>query len=198
MGDNPAVNEWERYTATYPDRESVSGPGSTLDFTTGLREWLPTLFTQYDIRSVLDAPCGDFHWLSHVDLTGIDYLGWDVQPALIERNKTAHPGKTFDCVNLLTKRIIPTVDLILCRDLFAHLPDKHVSSVLAKFTKSGSRYLLATNFDVENTSDNPYDSDGFYYRPVNLCAPPFNMPTPLHTLDEPGPEPGRHMALWEL
>jgi hypothetical protein len=44
----------------------------------------------------------------------------------------------------------------------------------------------------------PTDQNGFYYRPANLCAPPFDMPTPINILAEPGPESGRYMALFEL
>src|SRR5262249_32666360 len=46
--------------------ESFSGPGSTLEYTQVLRRELPKLFEQFAIRSVFDAPCGDFKWMKHV------------------------------------------------------------------------------------------------------------------------------------
>lgn len=197
MGHSAQVSDWERYTATFPDRESVSGPGSTLKFTRGLRLWLPELFGRYEIRSILDAPCGDGNWLSRVDLRGKDYLGWDIQPGIVADNIRRY-GPYFQCVNLLTKRVIPAADLILCRDLFAHLTDEQITKVLTKFRRSGSRFLLATTFGGDNTFDSDTDADGFPYRPINLCVNPFSLPEPLEAIDEPGPEVGRRMALWAL
>lgn len=184
--------EWDEYTrrARAAGAETVCGPGSTLRFTEPLRHWLPILLAKHSIHSILDAPCGDFNWLRHVNLTGVDYTGWDINPPA---------GKQFERVNLLTKRTIPTVDLIMCRDFFAHIPDEFIAKLLLKFKKSGSRFLLATTFDTTNGyGPNPTDQDGFYYRPVNLEAPPFNLPAPVDALGEPGPEHSRKMGLFAL
>jgi hypothetical protein len=49
-----ANNEWG-------GSESRSGTGSSLDITKRLRMELPFLFLKYDIKSILDIPCGDFN-----------------------------------------------------------------------------------------------------------------------------------------
>ena len=54
--------------------ESRSGPGSMLVETETLRKQLPMLLREIGARSLLDIPCGDFRWLSEVDL-GVPYLG---------------------------------------------------------------------------------------------------------------------------
>lgn len=191
--------EWERYTRSQAGRETVCGPGSTLAFTAALRDWLPTLITKYGITSILDAPCGDHHWMAEVDLTGVDYHGIDLQDRLIRHNQRTHRRRRFTQGNLLTTTTLPAADLILCRDFFAHIPDRYVAEVLQRFRASGAKYLLATNFHRGRVAaDEPYDQDGFYYRPVSLTAPPFSLPRPIETLDEPGPEKGRHMALFRL
>lgn len=41
--------------------ESVSGQGSTVENTFKLRRQLPELFDKFEIRSIFDAPCGDFN-----------------------------------------------------------------------------------------------------------------------------------------
>src|SRR5215204_2321496 len=43
--------------------ESVSGPGSELATTAEVRQGLSTLLTDLSIKSMLDAPCGDFNWI---------------------------------------------------------------------------------------------------------------------------------------
>jgi hypothetical protein len=51
----------------WKSEESVSGQGSTLDATIGIRTALPKLFDRFHVKSLLDIHCGDFNWLSKVD-----------------------------------------------------------------------------------------------------------------------------------
>lgn len=181
--------------------ETVNGPGSTLELTAELREHLPIVLANYDIRTMLDAPCGDWNWMRHVDLGDVDYTGWDVEPTLVGENadRFGDFNRVFECVNLLTVDEIPPVDLILCRDFFIHLPNKQICAVLDKFVASGSRYLLTTTFpDAGNDKDCPAaghdDRPGYWARPVNLCAPPFKFPEPTYVIAEPH----RFVALFDL
>ena len=59
-------------------RESVSGKGSDRDQTQSLVTELPKLFSKYGVCSVLDVPCGGFHWMQQVDLSGVRYVGGDL------------------------------------------------------------------------------------------------------------------------
>ena len=61
------LDDWNAKDASGDDA-SVSGPGSTLDATFALRTALPTLITDLNIRTILDAPCGDCRWIRHADL----------------------------------------------------------------------------------------------------------------------------------
>jgi hypothetical protein len=49
-------NDWK-------NDESVSGNGSTLDATEGVRRELPRLFAKFHVKSLLDIPCGDCNWI---------------------------------------------------------------------------------------------------------------------------------------
>ena len=49
--------------------DSISGPGSDLTQTKILIETLPKLLEEYKIKTMLDIPCGDFYWMSNVDLS---------------------------------------------------------------------------------------------------------------------------------
>jgi hypothetical protein len=68
--------------------ESRSGNGSELKNTIKLRSELPYLFVKYNIKSILDIPCGDFNWMKEVDLTNIEYKGADIVESLINLNNT--------------------------------------------------------------------------------------------------------------
>jgi len=60
------------------DKESRSGPGSTLAQTEAIRSKLPEILEEFHIHSILDIPCGDFNWIKEVNLDSISYIGADI------------------------------------------------------------------------------------------------------------------------
>ncbi len=101
----------------WADQESVSGRGSTLARADVIRRELPALLESVSAKSLLDAPCGDFNWMRHVNLQGIEYLGSDVVRELIARNNLLYggAGRNFGVLDI-TSDALPRVDVILCRD----------------------------------------------------------------------------------
>ena len=63
--------------------ESPSGKGSTLAATASIRQALPKLVASFEIRSMLDIPCGDAHWMSQVRMNLNRYIGADVVADLV-------------------------------------------------------------------------------------------------------------------
>src|SRR3712207_7875432 len=58
------------YTTLFrSSHESYSGRGSELGATESLRSYLPQLFERLNIKTFLDAPCGDWNWMRQVDLS---------------------------------------------------------------------------------------------------------------------------------
>ena len=104
----------------WSETESVSGPGSTLEETEPIRRDLPSLLKELDATSLLDLPCGDFHWMQHTDLAGIDYIGGDLVGELIERNQAQHArdGVSFRKLTWCTtncRRSMPSfAETVLC------------------------------------------------------------------------------------
>lgn len=180
---------------SWADPESVSGRGSTLARTSVVRTELPRLLEGLGAKTLLDAPCGDFNWMRHVDLGGVAYLGGDVVPELIARNRLRYGDAGRDFVVLdITKDEAPRADAVLCRDCFIHLSFRHIRAAVANFRRSGSTYLLATTHtNVRENTD--IESGGGHY--VNLQLPPFNFPEPLQLITE-DPELGKCLGLWRL
>ena len=177
------------------DAESLSGRGSGTVATDAIRRELPILFARYGIRSLLDAPCGDFHWMKHVVGSLNRYVGVDIVPRLIEQNASLYGTDTvsFVCADIATDRL-PRADAVLCRDCFIHLPTRLIRRALANFHASGIRYLLLTNDrDVDSYHDIPVGS----FRRVNFMQPPFSFPEPLATASD-GTGDNRQLCLWEL
>ena len=178
--------------------ESKSGAGSTLDATQALREKMREAFTRYRIASVLDIPCGDFHWMSHVDLSGINYLGADIVQNVVDSNdqKFSNHHVRFRKMNLISDTI-PSVDLILTRDCLVHLSYHCIFSALKNIAQSGSKYLLATTFlEAENR-----DIETGQWRAIHLEKKPFFLPKPLEYINDHGPgELGwsKFLGLWDI
>jgi len=72
--------------------ESYSGRGSELKSTKILRTALPRIWKEYKIKTFLDVPCGDFHWMKEVDKSNISYIGGDIVFDLIEINNKLYNG----------------------------------------------------------------------------------------------------------
>ena len=177
------------------DPESASGGGAGTAATDAIRRVLPVIFQRYGIRALLDAPCGDFHWMKHVAGTLDRYVGVDIVRDLIDRNTRLYGTDRihFACADIVVDRL-PGADAVLCRDCFIHLPTRLIRAALANFRASGIRYLLLTNDrDVETYHDIPIGS----LRRINFMRPPFSFPEPLRVVNE-SMDGDRQLCLWEL
>jgi len=128
-----AENRWR-------DPDSASGTGSNLKQTETLRRELPATLSRLGVRTLLDAPCGDFHWMQHLELNGIG------------------------------------------------------------FRASGASWMLATTYPSRTRN---WDIVTGSWRPINLCAAPFNFPTPVEALIEGSTEydgdlADKTLAVWRL
>ena len=179
--------------------ESLSGSGSTLEQTGELRSQLPGLLNELGVRSVLDAPCGDFNWMQHI-VTGIEcYTGVDVVPDIIEANQRKYgcPTRQFRIADIC-QDALPCADLILCRDCLVHFSFADIARAIANLRCSGSRYLLTTTFTRLQANVDIVTGE---WRPLNLLLPPFRFPLPERVLDERCSEGSWHdksLALWPL
>jgi hypothetical protein len=180
-------------------KESFSGPGSELLSTREIRKALPELFKKFNIKILLDLPCGDFFWMKEVDISYLDlYIGGDIVKNLIAKNKSAYQTdkKHFTHIDVVASDL-SYADCILCRDCLVHLSYKDIFKALENFKKSGSRYLLTTTFP--NLDFNKNIQPG-RWRPLNLELPPFNFPRPKKIICENESYKGfnKHIALWSL
>jgi SAM-dependent methyltransferase len=190
-------NIWGRHT------ESKSGPGSSLSYTTNIRQEIVSLLNNANIEIFLDAPCGDFNWMKAVDLsTTVKYIGGDISPSLISdvREKYADDQRSFRVFNI-TSDVFPKADVWFCRHCFFHLPYEDILSALSLFAASEIPLLFATTDINVNGLDNTNDitilaRGGFRF--LDLFAPPFELPRDVlfWAADCVYPDPRREMCVW--
>jgi hypothetical protein len=186
---------------TWCGRESASGTGSSIEQTKIIVGELPELFDTFAVSTVLDIPCGDFHWMKDVDLSRVDYTGADIVGDLIRKNSDLHSrsGVRFEKLDIIASRL-PTVDLIFCRDCLVHLSYKDIFRALDNVCKSQSVYFLTTTFTKR--SENRDIATG-QWRTLDLEIAPFDFPPPIRTINEAcsehnGAYRDKALGLWRI
>jgi hypothetical protein len=197
IGGNPEEVFADIFTHNrWNDGESASGVGSNSRYTSRLRKALPRLLRKYAVRSILDAPCGDFAWMKSVPLDPqTRYLGGDIVRELVERleREFGSDQRRFTYLDVISS-VLPPADLMICRDCFIHLSNADVRKALENFARSEIKFILTTTYRFGRINA---DIATGQFHALNLEAPPFSLPPPSETIvDYIYPFPPRRLALW--
>jgi len=187
--------------------ESWCGEGSFVANTGEVREFLEDVLRRRRILTMADIACGDWNWMRRVNLGDTLYTGFDIDPKFIEANRLSFRSYVFEVADALTM-VMPSVDLLLCRDLMIHMSNDDIVRLLGRMRRSGSRYLMATSYDyldhnedfTEAQKSRPYSHERRHSRKINLQLPPFDLPAPVEFVrenDTPACQ-RRIVGLWEL
>jgi hypothetical protein len=190
------------FTKTYQQggwgcSESVSGRGSSLEETAEIRKKLPGLFKEFNIKTLLDVPCGDFNWMKEVAPSLERYIGGDIVKGLVNEDTRRYAGSTVSFMHLdAMKDRLPQVDCILCRDMLVHFPFRDIIQTIRNFKASGAQYLLVTTFPATEMNRDIEVAD---WRMINLEKPPFNFPPAVGMIVEQClTKPDKSLALYRL
>lgn len=214
--DNGKGAAWRKHVFSYiydsrhwgSDQESASGPGSSLASTVTIRTFLPSILRAIGARRMIDAGCGDCRWMSELIDELINecnlelYLGVDIAEGVIKANQEKYARENVVFMNLdIAEDPLLNVDVIMCRDVLAHLSYEDIHRVLRNFKKSGAKYLLASSFSAMR--ENSLEMISGNFRSVNLRIAPFNFPEPIISILEMSSEKkmvqyGKHICLWRI
>ena len=187
-------NSWE-------SNESRSGIGSEIKNTKEVLRAINQIIKQYNIKSIIDIPCGDFNWMSSLDMKNINYKGFDIVNSAIEEN-----NKNFKKTNInfycsdITSSELTKGDLMFVRDCLVHFSYEDIKKSIFRIKQSKSKYLMSTSFVNLEKNIDIYSAG---WRPVNLEKEPFNFPKPLITFNEKcnemdGIYADKSICLWEI
>jgi len=160
----------------WSSNESLSGEGSEVEFTKPLQNWLTKNIPKLNVKTFVDASCGDFNWMKLVlPNLNVDYLGLDIVESIIEKNRSLYSNdKTnFDIADICKDKI-PNCDLIMVRDCLFHLSYKDINKFLENLKKTEYKYLLTTTHCLEDDFKNTDIVTGDW-RLINLFSKPFNF-----------------------
>ena len=199
MNDLAAVFQNHADSNYWGNRESVSGDGSTLDYTTNLRHELAKFLRAFRVVSMFDAPCGDFNWMRAVEMpAGFDYTGGEIVSTLVaaltERYQT--PQRRFVPFDI-TADAFPDADLWFCRDCLFHLPTASALGALRAFARSRIGFMMTTtHLNTSNFENTDISPGGF--RLIDLHKPPYGLPRDVvfRIADYVHPYPPRELCVW--
>jgi len=176
-----------------------SGGGSTREYTKAVRGIIQTVVAQFEIKSMLDVACGDFAWMPLVlaeMVEGFHYIGGDIVPDLIARNRLAYPKLEFLELDFVEDEL-PVCDLVFCRDVLQHLPVADIKASLMNISDCGAKYLLATTHLRQVGWRNRRNIRVGKCNDRNLLLSPFDLENPLVIYSEED-KGNKFMGLWKL
>ena len=174
-------------------KESISGKGSEKKSVQNILDSLPAILSELNIKTIIDAPCGDYSWIKDLKYNFENYLGIDIVDDLIKENniKYSNDNIIFMCSDIINDKI-SKADLILCRDCFIHLSFKNIFKTIDNFKNSTSEYLLTTTYKNIPRNTDIYNGG---FRKIDLTLPPFDFKMPVLEILE---EDNKYLSLWRI
>jgi len=156
--------------------ESGSGVGSEIGYTEPLRSWLVSAIPKYNVRTFVDAPCGDFNWMRLVlEQVDVEYFGFDIVDEVIDENNQKYSSnKIHFGVADIREDELPGCDFLMVRDCLFHLSFDDIDRFFRNIFPLDYRYLLTTTHIVESSFRNTDIRTGDF-RLINLFSLPFNF-----------------------
>jgi hypothetical protein len=192
----------EIFLQGWPDQalDTVCGWGSSEQHTRRVRKEFAEILNTYQVETLNDAGCGDLAWMSMIDLRGVDYVGYD----MYERANWAElrqSGYQLDILDITANESRPA-DLLICRDVFIHLPNDMILPALERFRRSASLLLTTSNTSDSNTSQGEFSNfqrmnePSLRHAKLDLTLPPFSLGRPLVRIPEDSPN--KYLGLWDM
>lgn len=153
----------------------VSGYGSTMEATAVYRTFLQQFMKDADVKTVVDAGCGDWESTQALDWKGIDYKGYDIVESVIERDKKRFekPNVHFFTADIVETEL-PPADLLIVKQVLQHLPNASVTKFLKQLPKY-KHALIMNSVSPRNLSADNRDIVPGYFRLLDITRAPFGV-----------------------
>lgn len=151
-----------------------SGEGSLPVHTSSYVRFLESFIRKNNIKSVVDAGCGDWQFSRLVDWGDTSYIGYDVVESVVREDTKKYASNRIKFIHYSgNPHELPSADLLICKDVLQHLPNASVSAFLGELNKY--RCCLLTNcVNPRGVTVNQDISTG-EFRYLDLRLPPFNL-----------------------
>ena len=162
--------------------ESVSGPGSTMQFTEFLRRDLEELLRQRQVSNLLDAPCGDWNWFSQSSCRRICDIPAPISFPIWSSSFRKSTGATISSSVFWTlPRTSSPKPICGCAGIV------RAPVQCERETGSGTVLCVDHTLCAHLELHNPGPQHGYRFgdfRPLDLTKPPFSLPPPELAIDD--------------
>lgn len=151
-----------------------SGPGSSPANTIEYRAFVERFLKANAIRHVTDLGCGDWQFSYLIDWGYTEYLGIDVVPELVAKNRAKFASSSIRFEEFTSIENIPGGDLLLSKEVLQHLPNQTVAEYLVVIQRRYRFALLTNSVGLAPKANIDIQPGGF--RSLRLQDAPFNAP----------------------
>jgi hypothetical protein len=149
---------YERGMWSHMGGKSISGLGSSKEYTKNFSGKLIEIISKYNIKKTFDCSCGDWFWMKEIKDNFQYYVGNDITSKLIESNKQNFESHNIkfvcnDFISQLNTYKDNEFDLIICRHTLEHLPYDYNEEGI-KEIKRVSKYAIITSSNGEGNEKN--------------------------------------------
>jgi len=144
-------NRWGGEPGSYD-----SGSGSRADVTASYVSALRALIRSEGITRIVDLGCGDFEVARRLLSPELSYVGCDIVAGLVARNAARFATERIEfCTLDAVTDPLPKGDLCIIRQVFQHLPNRDIATVLRK----ARQYRLVVVTDEQVVGDKSGDNN---------------------------------------
>jgi SAM-dependent methyltransferase len=149
-----------------------SGPGSSETNTIEYRAFITRFMEANSISTVTDLGCGDWQFSQFLSWSGVDYVGLDVVPEIVEHNRRhfARPNIRFAVFS--GTECLPGGDLLLAKEVLQHLPNATIAELLNAVRRKYRFALITNSTEPRSLTNRDIEPGGF--RPLRLQDAPFD------------------------
>merc|ERR1719221_878628 len=187
------IKRFSKLSAGEWDPDSLSGPGSKPDVAKPFVEFFLGWLKQHpNVTSMVESSAGHWPsgWQRFVEWPGLDYVGVDILPEVVEADekyladtgikKLGLKSMRFMKGDMLKAETLPKADLFFTKDTLIHFPNKFISQFLdstAKACPPKYKYVMFVHdFRPRNDWNNADIRKFGEYHGFDLKNAPFNMP----------------------
>ncbi len=151
-----------------------SGHGSKVENAKKYIVFINRFLTEHNIKTVVDAGCGDWQFSKYIIWDEINYLGIDISSIVINRISKKYTRENIKFqLGDITKEL-PGADLLICKDVLQHLSNKQIITFINNNLKTNRyKWVIITNDKTQSGKN--IDIIPGKYRRLDLSKPPFNI-----------------------
>ena len=165
----------------------LSGPGSLVESSLPVIDFINQRVENHQIGSVLDLGCGDLTYISTIENIksgALQYTGVDVSEYILKENEKRYPwfnGKSMD----ITEAQVFDADLIIIKDILFHLTNEQITALFDNLAVSRFNFCIITTMNNRSNVSRKLDPRHNYAN-VNIRMAPFFRNRYLQSLPRPG------------